>query len=122
MRTKIYTGILFFQMKFPEIFLSIISLISDESNNLRDSSFRESDSSIIGLCIQVSNNFFLQEGWLKKKILCQKRHFSSQENNNLCVDKISEFIHIFHKRSKIFTIFWIDSFKFTYDIEPKMIS
>jgi len=48
-------------MQLPELFLGVIPLVPDESDNLGNASFRESDGSIISLLVQVPDNFPLEK-------------------------------------------------------------
>lgn len=109
-------------MEFPEIFLRIISFVSDESDNLSNTSLRKTNRSNICLFVEISDDFPLEKRRYYLKIFHQKRFFSSEKYCYLRVDKYSEFFHISHKRREIFSIFGIDSFKFTDDIETKMIT
>jgi len=70
---KKYSEISFLQTEFPEFFPCIISFVSDESDNLGNTSFGESDGSVIGFFVQVPNYFSLQERGENLKIFDRKR-------------------------------------------------
>ena len=55
-------GVFLLKSELAQGFLRIIPLISDESDNLGDIALGEPDGAVIGLFVEVSDDFPLEEG------------------------------------------------------------